>query len=131
MEFGGIKGGWAPWRTTPLVMAVLLAVVPSRLGAAGEPMPIFDTHVHYSHGAWATYDPAAVFAAMDAAGVRRALVSSTSDDGTLKLYRAGAGRIVPMLRPYHDAVTPSNWIGSADVRAYLEERLALGVHRGI
>ena len=93
--------------------------------------PIFDTHVHYSQAAWATYDPAAVFAVMDAAGVRRALVSSTPDDGTLRLYRAGAGRVVPMLRPYHDDLTPSNWTRSPDVRAYLGERLARGVHRGI
>ncbi len=131
MDFWGIKRRLAPYGTAPFVMAALLAMSFSRPGAAGQPMPIFDTHVHYSQGAWATYGPAAVFAAMDAAGVRRALVSSTPDDGTLRLYQAGDGRVVPMLRPYHDGLTPSNWTGSADVRAYLEERLAMGVHRGI
>ena len=131
MEISGIKRRSARRGAAPFVIAALLAVALSRLGTAGEPMPIFDTHVHYSRAAWATYGPAAVFATMDAAGVRRALVSSTPDDGTLRLYRAGAGRIVPMLRPYHDDVTPSNWARSPDVLAYLEERLAIGVHRGI
>ena len=131
MKIGGLKRCPAPCGAAPLLMAALLAVALFRPGAAGEPMPIFDTHAHYSRAAWATYGPVAVLAAMDAAGVRRALVSSTPDDGTLRLYRAGAGRIVPMLRPYHDDVTPSNWARHPDVRAYLEERLAMGVHRGI
>ena len=98
---------------------------------AAEPLPVFDTHVHYSRDAWEAYPPAAVLRKMDAAGVVRALVSSTPDDGTLALYRLDRRRIVPVLRPYTDKFSLYSWYDHAQVPAYLSERLARGVYAGI
>jgi hypothetical protein len=71
------------------IAAALAAVVLSAgPGPAAERLPIFDTHVHYSREAWAPFPPAAVLEKLNAAGVPRALVSSTPDVGTVALYEA-------------------------------------------
>lgn len=109
---------------------LLLWALPA-MAAAEKRLPIFDAHMHYSHGAWDMFPPAAVVGKMDAAGVPRALVSSTPDDGTLTLFRRDAGRFVPELRPYRTGVTLTNWFRDPGVPDYLAERLKRGVYRGI
>jgi predicted TIM-barrel fold metal-dependent hydrolase len=99
--------------------------------AAEERLKIFDTHVHYSQEAWDIYDAATVFEKFDAAGVARALVSSTPDDGTLTLLREDARRVAPELRPYHGGFHAGNWYRSPEVIPYLEARLKNGIYRGI
>jgi len=111
-----------------VVAAALLGVVP-RATPAAEPL-IFDTHLHYSRNAWADYPPEAVLALMDRAGVRRAFVSSTPDEGTIQLYEAAPDRIVPVLRPYRDS-DRAGWHRDPTVVGYLEARLQRRVYRGI
>ena len=65
------------------------------------------------------------------AGVKRALVSSTPDDGTIKLYQKDPKRIVPILRPYRTREDIGHWWQDPSVIPYLESRLALKVHKGI
>jgi predicted TIM-barrel fold metal-dependent hydrolase len=72
-----------------------------------------------------------VFRAFDEAGVSCALVSSSPDEGTLTLQKAAPDRVVPILRPYREGVTSSNWFADAATPAYLEERLARGDYKGI
>ncbi len=120
-------------RRTPLaaglaLMAIALGQPPA---AAAEELPIFDTHMHYSQEAWGPYGPGRSMDILDAAGVARALVSSTPDEGTLRLYRHDKDRIVPILRPYHGDVDSANWSRDPGVAAYLEERLRRGIDRGI
>jgi hypothetical protein len=100
------------------------------LGQAQE-MPIFDAHIHYSHGDWDTLSPQEALAILEKAGVRQALVSSTPDDGTLKLYRADPKRIIPFLRPYRTRGDMGRWHSDPAVLAYVEERLARGIYKGI
>ena len=120
-------------RRTPLAAGLALMVI--ALGqppaAAAEELPIFDTHMHYSREAWGPYGPGRVFETLDAAGVARALVSSTPDDGTLRLYRHDKDRVVPILRPYHGDVNAGNWTRAPGIVAYIEERLRRGIYRGI
>ncbi|MGQ0663836.1 MAG: amidohydrolase family protein [Pseudomonadota bacterium] len=119
-------------KTTLAASLALAAFVSWGFGAqAQERLPIFDTHVHYSRPAWTLYPPASVAAILDAAGVRRALVSSSPDDGTLMLYRHDSDRVVPILRPYREGVTPGNWVDDPGLSTYLEERLRTGAYRGI
>ena len=64
-------------RRTPLaaglaLMAIALGQPPA---VAAEQLPIFDTHMHYSRGAWEPYGPGRIMDILDAAGVARALVS--------------------------------------------------------
>ncbi|NNE83655.1 MAG: amidohydrolase family protein [Alphaproteobacteria bacterium] len=112
-----------------IVPAMLVAITLN--SAAEERLQIFDTHVHYSQEAWDIYDAAAVFEKLDAAGVTRALVSSTPDDGTLTLLREDARRVAPELRPYHGDFHADNWYRSPEIIPYLEARLKNGIYRGI
>jgi hypothetical protein len=99
--------------------------------AGADELPVFDTHLHYSRNAWGQFAPEAVLAILDRAGVRRAFVSSTPDDGTLELHQLAPDRVVPVLRPYREPGDMGTWHADAGVVAYLEERLRRGVHRGI
>ncbi len=93
---------------------------------AGE-FPLFDAHIHYSHDAWQRLTPEEAVRRLRAAGVRRALVSSSNDDGTRMLYWAAPDLVVPALRPYRKRSDLSAWTRDESIPAYLEERL--GQHR--
>ena len=106
-------------------------LAPGSLGAQTEPLPIFDTHIHYSAPDWAEYPEDRILGILAAAGIRRALVSSTPDEGTIKLYRKDPKRIVPILRPYRTRDDMGHWWQDPAVLAHIEARLALKVHKGI
>ena len=99
--------------------------------AAGRPLPLFDTHVHYSEDAWDAVPVDQALALMDRAGTRLALVSSTPDDGSIRLHQAAPDRVIPVLRPYRTRADMGVWHQDPSLPTYLEERLTLGVHRGI
>ena len=115
-------------RIVGVVAAVLLR---ASVAAAASDLPIVDTHVHYSQNSWRDYTPGAVLLLLDQAGVRRAFLSSTPDDGTVQLYDLAAERIVPVLRPYRQPGELSSWFQDPTVVPYLEQRLARPVYRGI
>ena len=117
-------------RIVPIVLAVFSLGVAPVPGEAQE-MPIFDAHIHYSYGDWDTLSPQQALALLERAGVRQALVSSTPDDGTLKLYQADPKRIIPFLRPYRTRGDMGGWHSDPAVQAYVEERLARWVYKGI
>jgi len=116
------------------VMSLLLLLLSSWmapvLGQAPE-LPIFDAHIHYNQDDWGALSPQQALAILEKAGVRQALVSSTPDDGTLKLYQADAKRVVPFLRPYRTRGDMARWHSEPEVQAYVEERLKRGAYRGI
>ncbi len=87
-------------------------------------LPIFDAHVHYSHDAWASVPPRQAIELLRKAGVRRALVSSSNDDGNQKLFAEAPDIIIPSLRPYRSRGDIGTWVRDESVVAYLEERLA-------
>ena len=99
--------------------------------AQGDDFPIFDTHLHYSQDAWSLFSPREIVALMDQAGVYRALMSSTPDDGTLQLFQFAPDRIIPVLRPYRTRADMTTWTRDATVVSYVEERLGRSSYRGI
>src|SRR4029079_15695506 len=101
--------------------ALLLALLP--LTGAAADLPIFDAHVHYSHDAWANLPPADAIAILRKAGLRRALVSSSGDEGTQRLVEAAPELVIPSLRPYRTRGDISTWVRDDTVAAFLEERL--------
>jgi hypothetical protein len=116
-----------------MLVGLLLTVV-CWVGAtlsSAQDLPIFDAHIHYSQPDWAVLTPDQVLAILDRAGIRRALVSSTPDDGTLKLYDKAPERIVPFLRPYRSREDMLTWHSDPAVQAYVEERLKRGIYQGI
>ena len=95
------------------------------LQAADEaPLPIFDAHLHYSHDAWQQLPPKEAVALLRRAGLKRAMVSSSSDDGTQMLYTEAPDLILPVLRPYRQRGETGTWMHDATVPAMLEQRLA-------
>jgi Amidohydrolase len=126
-----------PWRRSlfgggkliPLLLVGLLGggVAPSH----AQELPIFDAHIHYSQPDWQVLTPEQALAILDRAGVRRALVSSTPDDGTLKLYEQAPRRITPFLRPYRTREDMGTWHSDPAVQTYVEARLKRGIYKGI
>ena len=90
---------------------------------AGD-LPLFDAHLHYSHDAWDSVPPEKAIALLREAGVSRALVSSSNDDGNQKLYALAPELIVPSLRPYRARGDIGTWMREDAIVRYLEERLA-------
>ncbi len=90
--------------------------------AAGE-LPIFDAHVHYSHDAWANVPPKVAIEFLRKAGITRALVSSSNDDGNQKLIAEAPDLILSSLRPYRSRGEIGTWVRDETVVGYVEERL--------
>ena len=99
-------------------------------GSTGA-LPLFDAHIHYSQDAWAQYSPERAIEIIRAAGIRRALVSSTPDTGTQRLHALAPDLVVPMLRPYRSRDDIGAWTRDPTVVAYVESSFRRGVHRGI
>ncbi len=104
-----------------IAASLLLALCAS--AAAAADMPIFDAHVHYSHDAWERLPPKDAIALLRKAGVRRALVSSSGDDGNQRLLAEAPDLILPSLRPYRTRSDVGTWVRDETVVAYLEDRL--------
>lgn len=100
----------------------LAAALPAAFAA--EPrLPIFDAHVHYSHDAWDRTPPREAVAILRKAGLKRAMVSSSSDEGTQKLYAEAPDLVVPSLRPYRKRGEISTWVRDETIIPHLEDRL--------
>ena len=101
------------------------------IGGAIKDVPIFDAHMHYKEPAWSPYPVTTVIELMDKSGVAMALVSSTPDEGTIKLWQFAPNRIVPELRPYHGSAGSSNWTKVEGMADYIRGRLEKYPHEGI
>jgi hypothetical protein len=125
------------WSRTSYAVGMWLLVLLTTLlrgsitASDAERLPIVDAHIYHSEPDWAVLTPDQVLAILDRAGVRQALVSSTPDEGTLKLYHAAPQRIIPFLRPYRNRADMLTWHADPAVQRYVEERLASGVYKGI
>jgi hypothetical protein len=87
-------------------------------------LPIFDAHVHYSHDAWDNLPPKEAIAILRKAGLKRALVSSSGDEGTQRLVAEAPDLVLPSLRPYRTRGDVGTWVRDETVIAFLEDRLA-------
>jgi hypothetical protein len=87
-------------------------------------LPIFDAHIHYSHDVWDVLPPKEAIQRLRDIGITKAMVSSTSDEGTQRLYRADPNFVIPVLRPYRKRGTLKTWMHDESVIPYLKERLA-------
>ena len=109
-------------RKTGIAIAAL-AVLLAPLSAVAQVLPIFDAHIHYSHDAWERVPPKEAIGLLRKAGVKRALVSSSNDDGTQKLHAEAPDMILPSLRPYRSRSDVGSWVRNETIIAYLEDRL--------
>jgi predicted TIM-barrel fold metal-dependent hydrolase len=101
----------------------LLSLGIAPIGARAAELPLFDAHIHYSHDARDVLPPKTAIEILRKAGVRRALVSSSNDDGTQALVAEAPDLIVPELRPYRVRGDISTWVRDEAIVTYVEERL--------
>ncbi|MBI3355672.1 MAG: amidohydrolase family protein [Nitrospirae bacterium] len=107
----------------PTLVLALALLLGGTMRAQAAELPLFDAHIHYNHDAWESVPPKEAIARLRKAGVLRALVSSSSDDGTQKLYIEAPDLIVPELRPYRKNGEASTWFRDESVICYLQDRL--------
>ncbi|BFU94611.1 MAG: hypothetical protein NTNFB02_13330 [Nitrospira sp.] len=93
--------------------------------AQATELPLFDAHIHYNHDVWESIPSREAIARLRNAGVRRALVSSSSDEGTQKLLAEARDLIIPELRPYRRNGETGSWFLDESVVEYLRKRLSL------
>jgi hypothetical protein len=111
-----------PLSLAAALCAATMAALP--VAAAEAPMPIFDAHLHYSHDAWDRLPPQRAVALLRQAGLKHAMVSSSSDEGTQKLYDAAPDLVLPALRPYRKRGELGTWMHDSSIVQHLEARLA-------
>ncbi len=107
-----------------------LALLTPAAGAIAE-LPLADAHIHYSHDAWERTPPEEAVKILRDAGLRYAFVSSSSDEGTQKLYALAPDLVVPVLRPYRKRGEISSWMHDASVVPMLSELLERNNYAGI
>jgi len=112
-------------------MRTWIAIFLTAMVSCVSAQPIFDAHMHYSHDAWDVVPVQDVLAILKKAGVRRALISSSGDDGQQRLYRAAPEVIIPELRPYRSRSDVGTWFRGESVIPYLQERLSKFRYAGI
>jgi hypothetical protein len=112
-----------------LALACLVGLLAAPVRA--QDVPVFDAHIHYSQPDWSSYSPDAILALLDRTGVRWAIVSSTPDDGTVRLYDKAPGRIAPVLRPYRTRADMGIWTTDASIVPYVRGRLTRGIYKGL
>jgi hypothetical protein len=119
--------------STPATSKAASSPEPSRSvsGAPAGTLPLFDAHVHYSQPAWSLLNTEQALERMRSAGIRRAIVSSSPDEGTQRLYERAPEMVVPFLRPYRDEIGPATWARDGTTVAYVERTYRRDVHRGI
>ncbi|MGI9365735.1 MAG: amidohydrolase family protein [Rhizobiaceae bacterium] len=104
------------------ILSFLIALTIATQTHADE-LPIFDAHIHYSHDAVTLVPPPEAVKALRAAGLRKALVSSSDDNGTQLLFAEAPDLIVPSLRPYRRRGEISSWMNDPTVIDYVETNL--------
>jgi hypothetical protein len=108
------------------------ALTASLAGAAlAAELPLVDAHIHYSHDAWEIVPPKQAAELLRKSGVKRALVSSSNDEGTQKLVAEAPDIVIPELRPYRSRADTAGWVRDEGIISYLEERLQRHVYVAI
>lgn len=106
------------------VLLLFCALLVGGVARADQEMPIFDAHLHYSHDAWELVPPQAFVDILKKANIRRAMVSSSNNEGTRMLQEKAPDVIVPELRPYRSRGELSTWAKDPTVIPFLEDLLA-------
>jgi hypothetical protein len=108
----------------------LLFAMPGMSQSAAD-IKVTDSHIHYSHDAWDRLPPIKAVEVLRKAGLSRAFVSSSSDEGTQKLYAVAPDLIVPVLRPYRARGEISTWMNDETVPPMLSQLLDANPYAGI
>lgn len=94
-----------------LAATLLAALLPAAAAWAGDaaPLPMIDAHAHYTQADADAFSPDAILATLDAAGVRRMVVTGAPPELARTLYRHAPDRILPALGVYEHGAHKGNW----------------------
>ena len=95
-----------------------------------EPRTLFDTHLHYNQPHADAFPPEQAAAALERAGIARAVVSSRDPELLDALIRAVPGRIVPFLDVYASPAHKTGWMFEADLAERVRDDLDFGLDSG-
>jgi hypothetical protein len=120
------------------VRQILILALSAIAPAMADELPLFDGHIHYSVGSPESFPPEEVIRILDEAGIAKALLSSTPNDGTRMLYAKYPERFIPELRPYRKtkdfgtwAIERASWYRDPETVTFIEQELERGIYRGI
>ena len=115
------------------VVAAMLALcsVAAEAGPDQRDRLLFDGHIHYNQDVWEAIGIDDAIARLRAAGIARALVSSTPTEGTERLFARDPTRIIPLLRPYRSPADRRTWFVDPALVPRLKRRLEDFPYRGI
>jgi hypothetical protein len=113
-----------------VMLAALIATLATP-AVAQAPRPVIDVHIHYSQDAWTMLPPPEAIKVLRQAGLKKAFVSSSSDDGTQMLLKAAPDLIVPVLRPYRRRGETGSWVKDPSIIGHVEARLKANTYAGI
>ena len=105
-------------------LALAAALLFVSFSAKPESLPIFDAHLHYSHDAWEVVPPEEAIRILRKAGLKRALISSSGEEGQQKLQRLAPDLVIPELRPYRKRGEIGTWFKDESVIKFLENNLS-------
>ncbi|PHQ69983.1 MAG: amidohydrolase [Sneathiella sp.] len=111
------------------VCTIFIAILLASPAKATE--DLIDVHIHYSHDAWEMLPPEEAVKVLRDAGLKKAFVSSSSDEGTQKLYAVAPDLIVPVLRPYRKRGELGTWVRDESVIGMIEKKLKENTYAGI
>ncbi len=114
-----------------VIGSLLSSVLVFSVSTAHSETQLIDTHIHYSHDAWNVTPPKKAIEILRTAGLQKAFVSSSSDEGTQLLYAEAPDLIVPVLRPYRKRGEINTWFYDESVIPMLENLLAKNTYAGI
>ncbi len=116
---------------TVLLAAAVIVGLSLTTPSAQAQIPLVDAHIHYNHDVWNLLSPAEAIKILRKAGLKKAFVSSSNDDGTQMLYEIAPDLVVPVLRPYRRRGEISSWYHDETIVGMVEERLAKNHYAGI
>jgi phosphoglycolate phosphatase-like HAD superfamily hydrolase len=110
-----------------------LGLLATTSGFAHDPsLPaMIDAHAHYSAPDAAVFSADAVLARLDAAGVRRMVVTSSPTDLAQALYRHAPERIIPLLGVYASDLHKASWVHDPGLPERVAAQLQHGTWAGV
>lgn len=117
----------------PLCLFVALSLLAAANGFAhGPSLPaMIDAHAHYSAPDADALSADAVLAKLDAAGVRRMVVTSSPPDLAQALHRHAPERFIPLLGVYTSDLQKANWVHDPGLPERVAAHLQHGTWAGI
>ena len=94
-------------------------------------LEIHDGHIHYNADIWEDLSPQQAIDALNENNIDRAIVFSTPEEGTKKLYRLAPDRIIPFIRPYRVFRDRFSFHSDEAILEYVTREIETGFYQGL